>query len=93
MEFKDRILVCRDCSKEFMFTAIEQDFFTQKGFNDPLCCKECRMTKKNRKENPNLNRQMYKIICAKCGKKAEVSFKPREGRESYCRLCHRLLNL
>ncbi|MFQ6074673.1 MAG: CxxC-x17-CxxC domain-containing protein [Candidatus Bathyarchaeia archaeon] len=32
---------------------------------------------------------MYKIICADCGKEAEVPFKPDETRPVYCRECYR----
>jgi len=32
-------------------------------------------------------REMHKITCSKCGKEAEVPFKPREGRPVYCREC------
>ena len=30
--FEDKTLVCRDCGKEFVFTASEQQFFADKGF-------------------------------------------------------------
>ena len=33
-------------------------------------------------------REMHKIICADCGKEAEVPFKPTEGRPVYCRECY-----
>ena len=34
--FEDKTLVCRDCGKEFVFSASEQQFFADKGFqNDP----------------------------------------------------------
>ncbi len=32
-------------------------------------------------------RQMYKAICADCGKECEVPFKPTEGRPVYCKEC------
>ena len=32
MEFQDRTLVCKDCGKEFTFTAGEQEFYKEKGF-------------------------------------------------------------
>lgn len=32
-------------------------------------------------------REMTKIKCSKCGKEAEVPFKPREGSPVYCREC------
>ncbi len=44
---QDKILTCRDCGKEFAFTASEQAFFAEKGFtNAPGRCPECRAAKK-----------------------------------------------
>ena len=70
--FEDKTLVCRDCGKEFVFTASEQQFFADKGFqNDPTRCHECRVARRNR-ENPNrAERQMYEVICDGCGCKIE----------------------
>ena len=52
--FEDKTLVCRDCGKEFVFSASEQQFFADKGFqNDPTRCHECRAARRNR-ENPCL---------------------------------------
>ena len=42
-EFVDETLVCKDCGKEFVFTAGEQAFYKEKGFmNKPKACKACR---------------------------------------------------
>lgn len=44
----DKTLVCKDCSKEFVFTEGEQEFYKEKGFeNDPVRCPECRKARKN----------------------------------------------
>ena len=44
---EDKILVCQDCGQEFVFTAGEQQFYKEKGFdNEPKRCKECRDRKK-----------------------------------------------
>ena len=32
-------------------------------------------------------REMHKAICAECGKKCEVPFKPTEGRDVFCKDC------
>ena len=41
--FEDKTLICKDCGKEFVFTAGEQEFYAEKGFqNEPLRCKDCR---------------------------------------------------
>jgi len=41
---------CADCGREFTFSAEEQDFFREKGFNPPKRCKECRQAKKEQRE-------------------------------------------
>ena len=33
-------------------------------------------------------RQLYDAVCASCGKKTQVPFKPMEGRPVYCRDCY-----
>src|SRR5690349_9547731 len=45
----DRTLTCRDCGKEFVFTAGEQDFYTQRGFSEPQRCQECRSARKTQR--------------------------------------------
>lgn len=36
MSFQDRSLTCRDCNREFVFTAAEQEFYARKGVqSDP----------------------------------------------------------
>ena len=43
----DRTLICQDCSKEFVFTEGEQEFYKEKGLqNEPKRCPECRKAKK-----------------------------------------------
>lgn len=47
MSFTDQILTCRDCGSEFTFTAGEQEFYQQKGFdNAPTRCPNCRRARK-----------------------------------------------
>ena len=41
--FEDKTLVCKDCGKEFVWTAGEQEFYASRGFeNQPQRCKACR---------------------------------------------------
>ncbi len=51
MEYTDKTIVCKDCGKEFEFTAGEQRFFAEKGFTEPTRCKECRDARKAQREN------------------------------------------
>ncbi len=47
MSFADKTLTCRDCGTEFVFTAGEQEFYSQKGFtNEPTRCPSCRQQRK-----------------------------------------------
>lgn len=48
---EDKKIICKDCGKEFVFTAGEQEFYKEKQFNDPVRCKECREKRKANKEN------------------------------------------
>jgi CxxC-x17-CxxC domain-containing protein len=45
----DRTLTCRDCGQEFVFTAGEQDFYTQRGFSEPQRCNDCRAARKTQR--------------------------------------------
>ena len=56
-EYADKTLTCKDCGKEFVFTAGEQEFYDEKGFtNEPQRCKECRDARKNsRRDNRSWN--------------------------------------
>ena len=45
--YTDKTLVCKDCGNEFVFTAGEQEFYAEKGFqNEPTRCKACRQARK-----------------------------------------------
>lgn len=55
---QDIKIVCKDCGKEFTFTAGEQEFYNEKGFSNPVRCKECRekrKAEKNAQNNANFN--------------------------------------
>ncbi len=42
----DKNLTCRDCGSTFTFTEGEQDFYSQKGYSEPMRCPNCRAAKK-----------------------------------------------
>ena len=45
--FEDKTLVCKECGKEFVFTAGEQEFYAERGFQNepqsdrPVYCSDC----------------------------------------------------
>ena len=83
--YEDKTLVCKECGKEFVFTAGEQEFYASKGFvNEPQRCKECRTARKNAGKAA---REMFTTVCAKCGKEAKVPFQPSTDRPVYCSAC------
>ncbi|MBR1591668.1 MAG: zinc-ribbon domain containing protein [Ruminococcus sp.] len=88
--YEDKTLVCKDCGNEFIFSAGEQEFFAEKGFqNEPLRCKSCRTARKNSGRG---ERVFYTSVCAACGKEAKVPFEPKEDRPVYCSECYAKLN-
>ncbi|MEK7092687.1 MAG: zinc-ribbon domain containing protein [Patescibacteria group bacterium] len=91
MAFQDQNLTCRDCGKPFVWTASEQEFYQQKGFqNPPVRCQDCRTAKKARmNEGRGGERQSFEITCGQCGKKDTVPFQPRGDRPVLCRDCFR----
>ena len=84
MAYEDKTLVCKECGNEFIFTAGEQEFYAEKGFeNEPQRCKVCR----DARRNGSRPREYFPAVCAACGAEAKVPFKPREDRPVYCSEC------
>ena len=50
-KFEDKILICKDTGKEFVFTAGEQKFYKERGFQEPVRCKEAREARKQARMN------------------------------------------
>ena len=46
---EDKKLTCKECGNEFVFTAGEQEFYKEKGFQEPQRCKTCRDASKGRR--------------------------------------------
>jgi CxxC-x17-CxxC domain-containing protein len=95
MSYVDKTLTCEDCGTTFVFSAGEQEFFAQKGFqNEPRRCHDCRRTRRNRMSALSSGpRQMYPVICAQCGVETEVPFQPTGIKPVYCRACFDALRL
>ncbi|MBI4331851.1 MAG: zinc-ribbon domain containing protein [Chloroflexi bacterium] len=87
----DKTLICRDCNKQFVFTAGEQEFYQQKGLqNEPRRCPECRSARRRSASAPDRGgapRQLYPAVCATCGAATQVPFEPRQERPVYCSDC------
>ena len=44
--YSDKVLVCRDCGNEFVFSSGEQEFYSTRGFSEPTRCSDCRKARK-----------------------------------------------
>ena len=85
--FEDKVLVCKDCGAEFVFTAGEQEFYAEKGFkNEPTRCKSCRQARKNASRG---ERVMYDAICSECGRPTKIPFEPKTDQPVYCDECYK----
>ncbi|MBR2461307.1 MAG: zinc-ribbon domain containing protein [Clostridia bacterium] len=83
--YEDKTLTCKDCGEEFVFTAGEQAFYAEKGFqHEPQRCKACRDKKKNAGKP---QRELFETTCANCGKVARVPFQPSTDRPVLCSEC------
>jgi CxxC-x17-CxxC domain-containing protein len=86
--YQDKMLICKDCGKEFVWTAGEQEFFAEKGFaNEPKRCKACREAKKRGSSPLRTSRETYDAVCAACGRPCKVPFEPAGDRPVYCGEC------
>ena len=83
--YEDKTLVCKECGNEFVFSAGEQEFFAEKGFqNEPQRCVACRKARKTAARGP---RELHTAVCARCGGEAQVPFEPKSDRPVYCSAC------
>jgi len=91
--YADKTLHCRDCGREFVFSAGEQEFYQLKGLmNEPGRCPECRTQRRisqaqARATGERQQREMFKTVCASCGGEAEVPFIPKTEKPVYCSTC------
>lgn len=99
MIYNDKVLTCRECGKEFVFTAGEQEFYASRGLmNQPGRCPDCRATRRQRMtttgggtmEDRSMRpqREMHPAVCAECGAETMVPFLPRNDKPVYCSSCY-----
>lgn len=89
--YTDKKLICRDCGDEFIFTAGEQEFYNEHGFDSvPQRCRMCRQKRKNNvRTKGGMRPVLYEIVCAECGSIDTITYEPRHDRPVYCRECYR----
>ena len=85
---EDKVIKCRDCGVEFLFSVGEQEFFLEKGFqHEPTRCRDCRSKRRQSASDGEGGRQLHTVVCASCGVETQVPFKPRLDKPVYCREC------
>ncbi|ACL18349.1 zinc-ribbon domain containing protein [Desulfitobacterium hafniense] len=91
--YQEKVITCKDCGAEFVFSVSEQEFYAEKGFtNEPGRCPSCRAARKQQSRGGNggyqrQERQMYPAVCASCGVDTMVPFQPSGDKPVYCRDC------
>jgi CxxC-x17-CxxC domain-containing protein len=106
--YADRTLACVDCGSEFIHSADDQKYYTEKGFSsDPKRCVSCRASRRAARdtgytatdlggprgyERGGTTREYFAVLCSECGNQAQVPFRPRMDRPVYCSDCFRKAN-
>lgn len=84
--FRDRVLHCTGCQKEFTWSALDQAFYSEKGLtHEPKRCKPCRDLKNARFQRGE--KVVTVTICEECRESCSVPFEPILGTPIYCRRC------
>jgi len=84
-KYTERTLQCKDCGNYFVFTADEQEFYKERGFeNEPQRCRSCRDA---RKADARKSSDYFTASCASCGQEAKIPFEPKVGKSVYCSDC------
>ena len=98
MSYEDKTLTCQDCGQSFTFSADDQAYHAEKGYNnEPKRCPSCRQARRGERSDSGYasgyasygssRREMYPAVCAQCGKQTQVPFQPRGDRPVYCSDC------
>ena len=99
MSYTDKVLQCRECGVEFVFSAGEQEFYASRGLmNEPGRCPACRSARRARNSGmggtssmgdgtSRPRREMHPAVCAECGVDTMVPFLPRNDKPVYCSNC------
>lgn len=94
-DLNDLTMQCIDCHEDFIWTIGEQQFFRDKGLqNPPKRCRPCKQAKNERIAATTLASQPgarekieITVVCARCEKNTTVPFYPTQGRPVLCRSC------
>ena len=94
MSYEDKNLTCTDCSATFIFSADDQSYHAEKGYqNEPKRCPDCRSARRAGGGGGGGYgggaREMHPAVCAQCGKETAVPVRPSGQRLGDCGVCFR----
>lgn len=79
--FADVTLLCKECGRPFIFTAKEQRFFVQQGFEHvPTRCADCRRLARDKREK---GRQFASLKCRITGKIGRLPIEVDDPTDAY----------
>ena len=101
MSYTDKVLQCRECGVEFVWSAGEQEFYASRAADErarplpglPLCppCPAVRGRAPGSSSMGDMGsrprREMHPAVCAECGADTMVPFLPRNDKPVYCSTC------
>lgn len=88
--YEDKVLQCRDCGNDFVWTGGEQAFYASKNLiNTPARCPSCRAASRAARSGGGSSRprEFFPAVCDRCGVQTQVPFLPRNDRPVYCSNC------
>ncbi len=94
--FQDRNIACVECGQEFVFSADDQQYHSERGYSDPKRCPSCRSARRAQGGGGGYggggggfrsDRPMFTTTCAQCGQEAQVPLQPSGDRPVYCNSC------
>jgi CxxC-x17-CxxC domain-containing protein len=96
--YRDKVLQCRDCGTDFVWTAGEQAFYASKNLvNQPSRCPSCRAAARAARNAGGATgsrpREFFPAVCDRCGVQTQVPFLPRNDRPVYCSSCYDTVRL
>jgi len=97
--YQDKVIQCRDCGIDFVWTVGEQEFYAAKNLTNrpgrcPTCRAEARAARQAGRPVGSMRpRQQFPAVCDRCGAQTQVPFVPRTDRPVYCSTCYDAVRL
>lgn len=84
MTASQTILMCKECSGEFLIISQEEAIYAERKLPLPDQCPSCRHKRRMALRN---ERRLYKRPCGKCGENMLTTYAPDAPYAIYCQKC------